>query len=55
MADDTSSLSFLSRRPFWWFLIGPAGAVGSVWGKRLAEDRPLLGHIVFILGLDRMG
>ena len=51
MADDTSSLSFLSRRPFWWFLIGPAGAVGSVWGKRLAEDRPLLGHIVFILGL----
>ena len=51
MADDTSSLSFLSRRPFWWFLIGPAGAVGSVWGKRLAEDRPLLGHIVYILGL----
>jgi hypothetical protein len=30
MADDTSSLSFLSRHPFWWFLIGPAGAVGSV-------------------------
>ena len=51
MADDTSSLSFLSRRPFWWFLIGPAGAVGSVWGKRLGENRPLLGHIVFILGL----
>ena len=51
MADDTSSLSFLNRRSFWWFVIGPAGAVGSVWGKRLGEDRPLLGHIVFILGL----
>src|ERR1700739_3783900 len=51
MADDTSSLSILSRRPFWWFVIGPAGAVGSIWGKRLGEARPLLGHIVFILGL----
>jgi hypothetical protein len=51
MADETSWLSFLSRRPSWWFVIGPAGAVGSVWGKRLGEDRPLLGHIVFILGL----
>ena len=51
MADDTSSSSFLGRHPLWWFLIGPAGAVGSVWGKRLGEDRPLLGHIVFILGL----
>jgi hypothetical protein len=51
MADDNRSLSFLGRRPFWWFLIGPAGAVGSLWGKRLGEDRPLLGHIVFILGL----
>jgi hypothetical protein len=48
---DASSLSFFRRRPFWWFVIGPAGAVGSVWGKRLGEDRPLLGHIVFILGL----
>ena len=37
MADDTSSLSFLRRHPFWWFLIGPAGAAGSVWGKRLGE------------------
>ena len=51
MADDTSSLSFLGRRPFWWFMMSPAGAVGSVWGKRLGEDRPLLGRIVFILGL----
>ena len=51
MADDTTSLSFLRRRPFWWLLIGPAGAVASVWGKRLGDDRPLLGHIVFILGL----
>ena len=51
MADDSSSLSFLRRHPFWWFLIGPAGAAGSVWGKRLSENRPLLGHIVFILGL----
>ncbi len=51
MVDDTSSLSFLSRRPVWWFVIGPAGAVGSVWGKRLGEDRPLLGRFVFILGL----
>jgi hypothetical protein len=51
MVDDTSSLSFLRRHHFWRFLIGPAGAAGSVWGKRLGEDRPLLGHIVFILGL----
>jgi hypothetical protein len=51
MAADTSSLSFLNRRSFWHFLMGPAGAVGAVWGKRLGEDRPLLGHIVFILGL----
>ena len=51
MADDTTSLSFLRRRPYRWFLIGPAGAAASVWGKRLGEDRPLLGHIVYILGL----
>jgi hypothetical protein len=51
MADKTSSLSFLSRNPPWWVLIGPAGAVSSAWGKRLGKDRPLLGHIVFILGL----
>jgi len=51
MADDTSSLSFLRRHPFWWFVIAPTGAAGSVWGKRLGEDRPLLGYIVFILGL----
>ena len=51
MAHETSSLSFLRRRPLWWFLIGPAGPAGSVWGKRLGEDRPILGHIVFILGL----
>jgi hypothetical protein len=51
MADETSSLGFLRRHSFWWFLIGPAGAAGSVWGKRLGEDRPLLGHIVFTLGL----
>ncbi len=50
MADDTSSLSFL-RHPFCWLVIGLAGSVGSVWGKRLGEDRPLLGYIVFILGL----
>jgi hypothetical protein len=49
MTDDTSSLSLL-RRP-WWFVIGLAGAAGAVWGKRLGEDRPLLGRIVFILGL----
>jgi hypothetical protein len=30
---------------------GTAGLAGSLWGKRLGEDRPLLGHIVFILGL----
>ena len=46
MAHETSSLSLLRRRPFWWFLIGPAGAAASVLGKRLGEDRPLLGHIV---------
>ena len=51
MADDTSSLSLLRRYPFWWFLIAPAGLAGSVWGKRLDEDHPLLGHIVFIFGL----
>jgi hypothetical protein len=51
MADDTGSLRFLRRHPLWCFLIGPAGFAGSVWGKRLGEDRPLLGHIVFILGL----
>ena len=51
MADDTSLLSFQRRHPFWWFVIAPAGLAGSVWGKRLGEDHPLLGHIVFILGL----
>jgi hypothetical protein len=51
MADYTSSLSFQRRHPFWWFVIAPAGLAGSVWGKRLGEDHPLLGHIVFILGL----
>ena len=51
MADDTSSLSSLRRQPVWWFVTGPAGAAGAVLGKRLGEDRPLLGHIVFILGL----
>jgi hypothetical protein len=50
VADDTSSLRFLRRHPFWW-LIGLAGAAGSVWGKRLGEDRPLLGYFVFVLGL----
>uniref|UniRef100_UPI003F99A7D1 hypothetical protein n=1 Tax=Mycobacterium sp. TaxID=1785 RepID=UPI003F99A7D1 len=50
MADDTSSLSFLRPRP-WWFVIGLAGVAGSLLGKRLGEDRPLLGYIVFILGL----
>ncbi len=51
MAHETSSMSFLRRHAVWRFLIGPAGAAGSVWGKRLGEDRPILGHIVFILGL----
>jgi hypothetical protein len=51
MADDTSSLSFQRRHPFWWFVIAPAGLAGSVWGKRLGEDHPLPGHIVFVLGL----
>ena len=51
MADDTASFNFLSRRPFWWFVIGPAGAAGSMWGKRLGEDHPLLGHVFFVLGL----
>jgi hypothetical protein len=39
------------QHPFWWFVIGPAGAAASVWGKRLGEDRPRLGYIVYILGL----
>lgn len=51
MASDTTSFRFLGRHPFWWFLIGPAGAAGAVWGKRLSEHRPVLGHIVFTLGL----
>lgn len=51
MAHETGLSRFLRRHPFWWFLIGPAGAAGSVWGKRLGETRPILGHIVFILGL----
>jgi hypothetical protein len=51
MADDTSSSTFLERHPFWWFVTGLAGVAGSMWGKRLGEDRPLLGHIVFVLGL----
>jgi hypothetical protein len=51
MAHETSSLNFLRRHPFCWFLIGAAGAASSVGGKRLGEDRPILGHIVFILGL----
>jgi hypothetical protein len=51
MADDTSSLRFLRRQTVWWFATGLAGAAGAVWGKRLGEDRPLLGYIVFILGL----
>jgi len=51
MADDTNSLSFLRQQPFWWFVIGLPGATGSMWGKRLGEDRPLLGYIVYILGL----
>ena len=51
MADDASLLSFLRRQPFGWFVIGLAGAAGALWGKRLGEDRPLLGRIVFILGL----
>jgi len=51
MAGGTSSSSFLGRHPFWWLLVGPAGAACAVWGKRLGEDRPLLGHIVFTLGL----
>jgi hypothetical protein len=45
------SLSFLRQHSFWWFVIGPAGAAGAVWGKRLGEDRPVLGYIVFVLGL----
>jgi hypothetical protein len=32
-------------------VISLAGAAGALWGKRLGEDRPLLGRIVFILGL----
>jgi hypothetical protein len=51
MADGISSLSFLRRQPYWWLVIGLAGAAGSVWGKRLGEHRPLLGYVVFILGL----
>jgi hypothetical protein len=51
MADGTNSLRLLRRQPFWWFVIGLAGAASSVWGKRLGEDRPLLGYVVFILGL----
>jgi hypothetical protein len=39
------------QHPLWWFVIGPAGAAASVWGKRLGEDRPRLGYIVYILGL----
>jgi len=37
MADDTRSLSFLRRHPFWWFLIGPAGA--APWFAGLADCR----------------
>jgi hypothetical protein len=37
IADDTSSSSFLRRRPFWWFLIGLAGAARSVWGSAQAR------------------
>jgi hypothetical protein len=51
MADSTRSLNFPGRHPIWWFLMGPAGAAGSMWGRRLSEDRPLLGRIVFVLGL----
>jgi hypothetical protein len=51
MADGTSSLNFPGQHRIWWFLTGPAGAAGSMWGRRLSEDRPILGHIVFILGL----
>jgi hypothetical protein len=32
-------------------MMGPVGAAASVWGKRLGEDRPFLGNIVFIVGL----
>ena len=53
MTDDTSSLSLLTRP--WWFVIGLAGAAGALWGKRLGEDRPLLGRIVFILALVLVG
>jgi hypothetical protein len=35
--------------------MGLAGAAGAVWGKRIGEDRPLLGRIVFILGLVHVG
>ena len=38
------------QHPF-WFVLGPAGAAASVWGKRLGEDRPRLGYVVYILGL----
>jgi hypothetical protein len=51
MADGTNSLSFLRRQPFWWLVIGFTGAAGSVWGKRLGEDRPVLGYVIFTLGL----
>jgi hypothetical protein len=50
MAEGTTSLSFL-RRPFLVVPNGPASAAGSLWGKRLGENRPLLGHIVYSLGL----
>jgi hypothetical protein len=51
MADDTNSMSFRRQHPPWWFVIGLAGAAASVWGRRIGEDRPLRGYIVFVLGL----
>lgn len=51
MGDDNSSLSFRRQHPFGWLVLGLAGVAGSVWGKRLGEDRPVLGYIVFVLGL----
>jgi hypothetical protein len=49
--DIEDTLPAFRRIAFWWFVIGPAGAAASVWGKRLGEDRPRLGYIVYILGL----
>ena len=51
MADNAELVELPQATPFLVVRDRSAGLAGSVWGKRLGEDHPLLGHIVFILGL----